>query len=107
MAPEQIRGDGTIGPRADLYAMGHIAFTLLVGQAYWTEQAEKDQLYGLMLKIAGGGGPPATVMAAAYGVPPPPEFDAWFARCTASDPRERFETALRARRGAPRVRSSP
>ena len=33
MSPEQIRGDGAIGPRADLYALGHIAFTLLVGQA--------------------------------------------------------------------------
>ncbi len=32
MAPEQIKGDAGIGPRADLYALGHIAYTLLAGR---------------------------------------------------------------------------
>ena len=41
MAPEQIRGEGTIGPRADVYALGHIAYTLLVGEAYWREEARR------------------------------------------------------------------
>ena len=31
MPPEQIRGDGAIGPRADLHALAHVAYTLLAG----------------------------------------------------------------------------
>ncbi len=34
MPPEQIQGKGNIGPAADIYALAHIAFTLLVGQPY-------------------------------------------------------------------------
>jgi serine/threonine protein kinase len=34
MPPEQIRGEGTIGPPADVYALAHLAFTLLVGAPY-------------------------------------------------------------------------
>ena len=93
MSPEQIRGDGTVGTRADLYALAHIAFTLLVGRAYWAEQAKQDDVYALMLKIAGGGGPAATTMAARCGVALPAGFDAWFARATAPDPRARFAGA--------------
>jgi eukaryotic-like serine/threonine-protein kinase len=95
MSPEQIRGDGAIGPRADLYALTHIAFTLLVGRAYWSEHADAGELYALMMKIAAGGGPAATAMAVRYGATLPAAFDAWFARGTASEPRERFETAGR------------
>ena len=51
MAPEQIRGDSMIGPGADIHALGHIAYTLLVGEAYWTEEANGTALYGLMMKI--------------------------------------------------------
>src|SRR5262249_22726815 len=40
MAPEQIRGLKDIGPRADVYAFGHIAYTLLTGEPYWTEEKE-------------------------------------------------------------------
>jgi serine/threonine protein kinase len=32
MSPEQMGGQQNIGPRADLYALGHIAYTLLVGR---------------------------------------------------------------------------
>src|SRR5262249_23049706 len=28
MAPEQIRGSRAVGPKADLYALGHVAYTL-------------------------------------------------------------------------------
>src|SRR6185436_6317211 len=35
MAPEQIKAAKGIGPRADVYALGHIAYTLLTGEAYW------------------------------------------------------------------------
>ncbi len=39
MAPEQIMAKKDIGPAADLYAMGHIAYTLLAGEAYWAREA--------------------------------------------------------------------
>ncbi|APR85967.1 Putative serine/threonine-protein kinase pknH [Minicystis rosea] len=93
MSPEQVRGDGTVGPRADLYALGHIAFTLLVGSAYWADLARQGDVYALMLQVAGGGGPAASEMASRRGVALPLGFDAWFARCTAIDPHQRFETA--------------
>ena len=32
MAPEQIRGEGTIGPQTDLYALGCVFFEMLTGQ---------------------------------------------------------------------------
>ncbi len=38
MPPEQVRGEGTIGPPADVYALGHIAFALLTGRAYWADE---------------------------------------------------------------------
>ena len=38
MAPEQILGQGGVGPRTDLYALAHLAYTLLVGEPYWQEE---------------------------------------------------------------------
>lgn len=93
MSPEQIRGDGDIGPRADLHAMGHIAFTLLTGQAYWSENAANDQVYALMMKIVAGTPEPASVRANRFGVELPATFDDWFARATALDAHSRFESA--------------
>jgi len=93
MSPEQIRGDGDIGPRADLYALGHIAFALLVGDAYWGAQSRKAELYALMMKIVAGAPDPATTMATRYGAELPAGIDAWFARATALEPADRFSTA--------------
>jgi len=38
MSPEQVRGDGNVGPRADIYALGHLSYTMLVGEPYWQEE---------------------------------------------------------------------
>src|SRR4051812_22381964 len=40
MAPEQFR-NGIIQPSADIFALGMIAYTLLVGHAYWAEDLKK------------------------------------------------------------------
>jgi serine/threonine-protein kinase len=93
MSPEQIRGDGTINPRADLYALGHMAFALIVGEAYWAREAEKAQLYALMLKICAGKPETASTMAKRYSVDLPEAFDEWFEQATAVEPHERFKTA--------------
>jgi serine/threonine-protein kinase len=52
MAPEQAKGDGKIGPRADLYALAHIAYTALVGKPYWVEDAEAlEGIWGLLILL--------------------------------------------------------
>lgn len=92
MSPEQVRGDGDIGPRADLYALGHVAYTLLAGAPYWSEEAERGGrvLYDQVLE---GAPEPATRRAERRGVTLPPAFDAWFDRATAVEPEDRFENA--------------
>lgn len=94
MAPEQVRGDGSIGPSADLFALGHIAFTLLTGLPYWDKERQKvAAVYGLIVVMMAGIKEQATVRAASYGVNLPPSFDAWFAKATALEPEARFERA--------------
>ena len=94
MSPEQVRGDAAIDHRSDLHALGHIGFALLVGEAYWEAEARAfDAVYPLLMKIANGCSEAASVRARARGVTLPPAFDAWFAKATAVDPRDRFDSA--------------
>lgn len=94
MSPEQILGDATIDHRADIYALGHIAYALLVGEPYWLEESRNgDTLYRLLLRMVDGVKEPATVRAQRYGMTLPPAFDAWFYRATGKNPTERFDRA--------------
>jgi serine/threonine-protein kinase len=93
MSPEQVRGEGTIDPRADVYALGQIAYTLLVGEPYWHEEARGQNVYPLLMKIAEGMREPATIRAARRGVTVPAAFDAWFSVATAKEAGDRWETA--------------
>ncbi|WP_437900392.1 protein kinase domain-containing protein [Sorangium sp. So ce124] len=96
MAPEQLRG-GKLTPAADIHALGMIAFTLLVGSAYWQDEAARSQ-DPIAFALAASSGPlePATARAARRGVSLPPGIDAWFARATAADPAARFASAVAA-----------
>ncbi|MRG97374.1 protein kinase domain-containing protein [Polyangium spumosum] len=97
MAPEQVLGDGAIGPRADVYALGHLAFTLLSGEAYWMNEAKSSlSLFVLFKKIMLGPPEPATTRAARRGVKLPPPFDAWFSRAANLEPQRRPERATQA-----------
>lgn len=93
MSPEQLRGDGAIGPRADLYAVGHIAYALLVGEPYWMEEGSgAEAIFALLTKvIRGAEEAPSARAARRRGVTLPPAFDAWFQRATAVEPELRFE----------------
>jgi serine/threonine protein kinase len=95
MAPEQILGEAAIGPRTDLFALGHIAYTLLVGEAYWIEeQRGADSIYPVLSKIAQG--LPEAPRARAHrrrGVTLPPAFDAWMARAAARRLEDRYDRA--------------
>ncbi|UQA60762.1 serine/threonine-protein kinase [Polyangium aurulentum] len=94
MAPEQLRS-GKISPATDVYALGMVAYTLLVGREYWAAEAQGAES-SLAFALATLDGPKerATARAAAAGVVLPEGFDAWFARATAGDPGERFERAI-------------
>jgi serine/threonine-protein kinase len=95
MAPEQMTGLAIdIGPAADIYALGHIVFTLLVGSPYFRREAESaDNVLGLMFKVSGGTVEPASFRAANVGVALPESFDAWFSKATKLDPTLRFASA--------------
>jgi serine/threonine-protein kinase len=93
MSPEQLGGDGNVGPPADVYALGHIAFALLTGKAYWSPEEEDGGIWLLMSKMARGLPEPATVRSLAFGTPLPAQFDAWFTRATALVPEGRFASA--------------
>lgn len=97
MAPEQIRGDGSIGPSADIYALGHIAFGLLVGCPYWMPEATgSPSIFALLHRILAGLPEAPSVRAARRGIHLSPFFDAWFQRATAATPEERFGSATEA-----------
>lgn len=92
MAPEQHRGDGRLGPAADLYALAHVAFTLLVGVPYWRPEAEKNKAV-LLTALHEEGWEPASIRALRHGVELGPALDTWFAKATARRPEDRFASA--------------
>ena len=95
MAPEVLERtrDGMSGA-IDRYALGHIAYTLLVGEAYFeTECRESDSLIATLPLIARGAVTRATVRARDHGMRLPIAFDGWFERATHRAPAERFDTA--------------
>ncbi|PSM31895.1 serine/threonine-protein kinase, partial [Haliangium sp. UPWRP_2] len=83
MAPEQIdSARAETGPSTDIWALGMIAFELLVGRSYWPE-ASPMRVYANIL--AGRLVPPSERSPNL-----PPRFDAWFARSCAMLPADRF-----------------
>ncbi|WP_438022705.1 protein kinase domain-containing protein [Sorangium sp. So ce233] len=93
MAPEQFDG-GSISRAVDIFALGMIAYTLLVGKAYWLNDMREFQVTLAFAAVAvHGPQEPACARAAAEGVSLPPAFDAWFAKATARAPEARFATA--------------
>jgi serine/threonine protein kinase len=96
MAPEQFRGR-RVTPAADLYALGMIAFTLLVGSPYWHEERERYPApVAFAMAVAKGPREPASARAARCGAALPPAFDAWFEHAAAPDPGARFRSATEA-----------
>jgi eukaryotic-like serine/threonine-protein kinase len=95
MAPEQVDDTlASIGPAADLYALGQIAFALLAGTPYFGEDIlRNDNVLALLLTVAKGTIEPASQRAARRGVSLPAGFDAWFAKATAREPGDRWKSA--------------
>jgi serine/threonine protein kinase len=86
MSPEQVKGQGTVDHRADLWALGCMAFECLTGRPVWNI----DQ--GVAMTFA-------AIATASLPVPSklrseiPPSFDAWFFKALERDPNRRFQTA--------------
>jgi serine/threonine protein kinase len=86
MSPEQVKGHGSVDHRADLWALGCMAFECLTGRPVWNT----DQ--GVAMTFA--------AIATAPLPPPsrlrpdlPPAFELWFYRALERDPDKRFQTA--------------
>jgi serine/threonine-protein kinase len=93
MAPEQFRNDVRLTPAADIYALGMMAYTMLVGKPYWAAEARGGNVFALAAAAMLGPKEPASARAGLLGVHLPPGFDAWFAVATAADPLRRFPSA--------------
>lgn len=86
MAPEQARGLASrVGPGADLWALGLIAFRLLTGRNYWTAEG----MAGLIGQIVYDPMLAPSHLAPHLGA----RFDTWFARACNRDIAQRFRSA--------------
>jgi len=85
MSPEQARGTKQIDFRADLWALGVIAFQCLTGELPFLSEGLGD----LLAKIMFGAIPvPSTIVASL-----PEAFDEWWARASSREITYRFESA--------------
>jgi serine/threonine protein kinase len=86
MSPEQVKGQGSVDHRSDLWALGCMAYECLTGRPVWnTEQ-------GVAMTFA-------AIAASQLPTPSrmrpdlPQGFDAWFFKALQRDPNNRFQTA--------------
>jgi eukaryotic-like serine/threonine-protein kinase len=86
MAPEQALGRSTIGPEADIYALGCVMFSLLSGEYVF----DCDSAMGMLTSHAAK---PPRVLSEVAEQAIPPELDAVVERCLAKEPAERPASA--------------
>jgi serine/threonine protein kinase len=86
MSPEQVKGQGSVDSRADLWALGCMAYECLTGRPVWNT----DQ--GVAMTFA-------AIATSQLPTPSrlrpdlPESFDLWFKRALERDPDKRFQTA--------------
>ncbi len=86
MSPEQVKGQGSVDHRADLWALGCIAFECVIGRPVWNTDQGVAMTFAA---IATGPIPvPSTVRPDL-----PPGFDDWFKKALQRDPDKRFQSA--------------
>jgi serine/threonine-protein kinase len=94
MAPEQFRAEGRISPSTDIYALGMLAYTLLVGVHYWMSEHERcDNPFAFASIAVHGPKEAPSIRAALHGVMLPQSFDDWFFKATSRWPQDRFPSA--------------
>lgn len=97
MAPEQYQARASIEPTADLWALGLIAFELLVGRQYWLSNSHPS----IMKEVVSDPLVTASQRVVEFGMAPdviPGGFDEWFSQCVVRDPSKRFASADACRR---------
>src|SRR5262249_5948374 len=85
MSPEQVKGIGEVDARADLWAVGVIAFQCVTGEMPFDSEGVGE----LLIKISMTDIPVPTKLTPE----PPTSFDAWFKRACERDVEKRFQTA--------------
>ncbi len=86
MSPEQVKGQGQVDSRADLWAIGCMVYECLTGRTVWSTEQGVAMIF-------------AQIATAALPLPSkrrpdlPPGFDRWFAKALARDVNQRFQTA--------------
>jgi phosphate transport system substrate-binding protein len=99
MAPEQTTIDAPVGPQADVWSFGLLAFLLLAGRHYFASANAKSAPTAAVLReVVVEPLVLASERAAQWGAADrlPPDFDAWFARCVDRVPERRFASAREA-----------
>lgn len=86
MSPEQVKGQGNVDHRADLWAVGCMAYECLIGRPVWN----MDQ--GVAMTFAAIATSPIPVPSHARA-DLPASFDAWFLKCLERDAAQRFQSA--------------
>jgi serine/threonine-protein kinase len=94
MAPEQFQLGRRVSPASDIYALGMISFTFLVGTPYWADEINAGaNVFAFAAAAVLGPQESACARAQRRGVTLPPEYDTWFRKITSPDPANRFLTA--------------
>lgn len=97
MGPEQFSAGSHVSPATDIYALGMIAYTLLVGAPYFLDEAEQaGNMFAFAGVVIAGPKELASVRARRRGISLPPAFDAWFSQVTSLDPKRRPQRATQA-----------
>jgi serine/threonine-protein kinase len=84
MSPEQARGRGDVDHRADLWAIGIIAFECITGQRPFDANTFADLLFSICMEPIPKPSDVAKV---------PEGFDEWFGKACAREPDQRFDSA--------------
>jgi eukaryotic-like serine/threonine-protein kinase len=89
MPPEQIHGAGRVDARADIYAVGTLAFQALTGHLPFDSTNIVE-----LVRLKSSTNPRS--LAEVLGRPTAPELEAWLARALARDVNARFQSAQEA-----------